>query len=60
VRQETLKQHPELRQAIAQLGGLINESEMRRLNYQVEGELRDIKEVVREFLQSKGLRKNNK
>ncbi len=55
VRQETLKQHPELRQAIAQLGGLINESEMRRLNYQVEGELRDIKEVVREFLQSKGL-----
>lgn len=55
VRQETLKQHPELRQAIAQLGGLINESEMRRLNYQVEGELRDIKEVVREFLQSKSL-----
>jgi osmoprotectant transport system substrate-binding protein len=58
VRQETLKQHPELRQAIAQLGGLINESEMRRLNYQVEGELRDIKEVVHEFLQSKGLRNN--
>jgi osmoprotectant transport system substrate-binding protein len=54
VRQETLKQHPELRQAIAQLGGLINEDEMRGLNYQVEGELRDIKEVVREFLQSKG------
>lgn len=60
VRQETLKQHPELRQAIAQLGGLINESEMRRLNYQVEGELRDIKEVVREFLKSKGLIKKNK
>lgn len=55
VRQETLKQHPELRQAIAQLGGLINEDEMRDLNYKVEGELRDIKEVVREFLQSKGL-----
>ncbi len=58
VRQETLKQHPELRQAIAQLGGLISESEMRSLNYQVEGELRDIKEVVREFLQSKGLIKD--
>lgn len=55
VRQETLKQHPELRQAIAQLGGLINESEMRDLNYQVEGELRDIKQVVREFLQGKNL-----
>jgi len=53
VRQATLKQHPKLRQAIAQLGGLINEEEMRRLNYLVEGELRDIKEVVREFLHSK-------
>ncbi|MBW4639164.1 MAG: ABC transporter substrate-binding protein [Gloeocapsa sp. UFS-A4-WI-NPMV-4B04] len=55
VRQATLKQHPELRSAIAQLGGLITEDEMRSLNYQVEGELRDIKEVVREFLQAKGL-----
>lgn len=55
VREATLKQHPELRQAIAGLGGLINADQMRRLNYQVEGELRDIKEVVREFLQSKGL-----
>lgn len=57
VRQATLKQHPELRSAIAQLGGLITEDEMRSLNYQVEGELRDIKEVVREFLQAKGLMK---
>jgi len=58
VRQATLKKYPQLRQAIAQLGGLINEEEMRRLNYQVEGELRDIKEVVREFLQSKELGKS--
>ena len=57
VRQATLKKHPELQIAIARLGGLINEAEMRRLNYQVEGELRDIKAVVREFLQSKGLGK---
>lgn len=55
VRQEALKQHPELRSAIAQLGGIITEDEMRALNYQVEGELRDIKEVVREFLQAKNL-----
>ena len=55
IRQATLKKYPQLRQAIAQLGGLINEEEMRRLNYQVEGDLRDIKEVVREFLQSKKL-----
>ncbi len=55
VRQEALKQHPELREAIAQLAGIITEDEMRALNYQVEGELRDIKEVVREFLQAKNL-----
>lgn len=60
VRQATLKKYPQLRQAIAQLSGLINQEEMRRLNYQVEGELRDIKEVVREFLQLKGLGKLSK
>jgi len=57
VRQATLKKYPQLRQAIAQLGGKINEEEMRGLNYQVEGEFRDIKEVVREFLVAKGLGK---
>ncbi|MCL1465847.1 glycine betaine ABC transporter substrate-binding protein [Argonema galeatum] len=55
VRSATLKKYPQLRQAIQQLGGLITADEMRRLNYLVEGELRDVKEVVREFLQSKGL-----
>lgn len=55
-RQATLKKYPQLRQAIAQLGGTITAEEMRRLNYQVEGELRDIKAVVREFLVAKGLR----
>lgn len=57
VRQATLKKYPKLRPAIAQLGGKINEEEMRNLNYQVEGEFRDIKEVVREFLTAKGLGK---
>lgn len=57
VRQATLKKYPQLHQAIATLSGAINESEMRRLNYLVEGELRDIKQVVREFLQAKNLEK---
>lgn len=52
VRQQTLVQHPELRKSLQQLGGLISVSEMRRLNYQVDGERRDIKQVVQEFLQS--------
>jgi osmoprotectant transport system substrate-binding protein len=56
VRQETLKQHPELRKVFDQLGGLISEKEMQRLNYQVVGEFRKVEEVVKEFLQSKGIR----
>lgn len=55
VRQEVLKKYPQLRQAIQQLNGLISADEMRQLNYLVEGELRDVKEVVREFRQAKKL-----
>ena len=55
VRQETLKKYPQLRQAIAQLVGRISADEMRRLNYLVEGELRDVKDVVREFRLQSGL-----
>ncbi|MEH2372786.1 glycine betaine ABC transporter substrate-binding protein [Nostoc sp.] len=55
VRQEILKKYPELRKAIAQLAGKISADEMRQLNYLVEGELRDIKDVVQEFRKSKGL-----
>ncbi|MBW4670550.1 MAG: ABC transporter substrate-binding protein [Cyanomargarita calcarea GSE-NOS-MK-12-04C] len=55
VRQETLKKYPDLRKAISPLSGRISASEMRQLNYLVEGELRDIKDVVREFRVSKGL-----
>jgi osmoprotectant transport system substrate-binding protein len=59
VRQQTLAKYPKLLPAIQQLGGLITEQEIRRLNYLVEGELRDVKEVVREFRQSKGLIKDS-
>jgi len=55
VRQETLKKYPELRQAIAQLAGKISADEMRQLNNLVEGELRNIKDVVQEFRKLKGL-----
>lgn len=54
-RQEILQKYPELRKAIAQLAGKISADEMRQLNYLVEGELRNIKDVVQEFRKSKGL-----
>ncbi|MBW4632191.1 MAG: ABC transporter substrate-binding protein [Iphinoe sp. HA4291-MV1] len=55
VRKETLQKYPELKKAIAQLVGIISADEMRQLNYLVEGELRDVKEVVSEFRKAKGL-----
>ena len=53
IRQATIEKHPEVREALRALGGKISEDEMRRLNYAVDGEHRDVKEVVREFLSGK-------
>ena len=55
VRRETLRRHPAVREAINQLGGKISDEEMRRLNYAVDGEHRDLPEVVRGFLRTKHL-----
>jgi len=51
IREQTLGQHPELRGTLEQLGGSISNQEMRELNYQVDGEKKDVKEVVKAFLQ---------
>lgn len=56
IRQQTLAQHPEVGSALAELAGKITDQDMQRLNYAVDGQHRDIKEVVQEFLQKKGLR----
>lgn len=55
IRQQTLAKHPELREVLQQLSGKISEPEIKRLNFQVEGEKRELKQVVQQFLQSKGL-----
>jgi osmoprotectant transport system substrate-binding protein len=55
VRREVLEQHPEVGAALDELAGKITDQDMRRLNYEVDGEHRDLKEVVREFLREKGL-----
>jgi len=55
VREETLRQHPEVREALAALAGQISDAEMQKLNYAVDGEHRDTQEVVREFLKQKHL-----
>lgn len=53
VRESTLARYPALRQALAELGGKISAEDMRRLNYAVDGEHRDLKPLVTEFLRQK-------
>ena len=55
VREQTLAEHPEIGQALNGLADQISDAEMRELNYEVDGKKRDVKQVVGEFLRSKGL-----
>jgi glycine betaine/choline ABC-type transport system substrate-binding protein len=55
VRQATLEQFPQLRAALAELGGKVTGPDMRHLNYLVDAEQRDAAAVVREFRQSHNL-----
>jgi osmoprotectant transport system substrate-binding protein len=55
VRGAALQAHPEIRQALDALAGKISAIEMQNLNYAVDGEHRDVREVVHEFRRAKGL-----
>jgi osmoprotectant transport system substrate-binding protein len=54
-RPQVLAAHPEVRRALDELSGKFSEAEMQRLNYGVDGERKDVKDLVRDFLRSKGL-----
>jgi glycine betaine/choline ABC-type transport system substrate-binding protein len=55
MRGEMLKNHPEVGAALDALAGAISDDDMRRLNYAVDGQHRDVTVVVREFLKQRGL-----
>jgi len=55
VHRGAFQRHPRLRDLLRGLAGRISAAEMRRLNYAVDGQHRDVKLVVREFLAKKGL-----
>jgi osmoprotectant transport system substrate-binding protein len=55
VRQQTLQQYPEVAQALNDLANKISDQEMQKLNYALDGQHRDPKDVAHEFLRSKGL-----
>ncbi len=52
VREEKLKQYPNLRAALEELSGKISADTMRKLNHQVDGNRRPIGEVAKAFLDS--------
>ncbi len=53
VRAETLARYPAVRDALRELGGSLTETEMRRLNYLVDVEKHDVRDVATEFLKSR-------
>lgn len=55
VREETLKKYPELESVLNVLQGKISDAEMTQMNYLVEGEKKDPKDVAVQFLKAKGL-----
>ena len=55
VRVETLQRHPELGDVLADLGGLLSEKEMQRLNHEIDGRHRAVAQVVQELRAEKGL-----
>ncbi len=54
IRSETLDKYPELEGVLSMMDGLISNDEMTEMNYLVEIEKMDPKEVAKEFLLSKG------
>jgi osmoprotectant transport system substrate-binding protein len=55
VNDDAVRRFAGLTAALNQLANVISDDEMRRLNYAVDGERRDVVDVVREFRKQKGL-----
>ena len=55
VRKDALEKYPKLQAVLEKLNGLISEDEMQQMNYEVEVNGKEDKEVAREFLEKKGL-----
>jgi osmoprotectant transport system substrate-binding protein len=55
VREDSLRLHPGIRTAEERLAGKVSEDEVRAMNDAVDGQHRDVGDVVREFRRGKGL-----
>jgi osmoprotectant transport system substrate-binding protein len=55
VREDSLRRHPGIQIAMDKLAGKLTADEVREMNNAVDGEHRDVADVVREFRRNKGL-----
>lgn len=55
IRQEVLDTHPELEEIFTSLEGILTDEEMAQLNYEVEGNGKNPRDVAEQFLKDKGL-----
>jgi osmoprotectant transport system substrate-binding protein len=55
VREATLQKYPQLRAALIALAGKISAEDMRRLNFAIDGEHRDLRQTVTAYLREKHL-----
>jgi glycine betaine/choline ABC-type transport system substrate-binding protein len=55
VRRDSLAAHPSLRNALAELSGKLTDARMQKLNYQIDGQHRPLREVAQDFLRQAGL-----
>jgi len=55
IREQTVREHPEIARVLGDLANEISDEEMQRMNYAVDGQHRDTQDVVREFLRAKKL-----
>ena len=54
VRQDSLARVPALGEVLSKLGNAISTDEMRKLNFEIDGNKRDPKEVVKEWIKARG------
>lgn len=57
VREDTLKKHPELEQALMKMENILTDQDMAKLNYKVEVDKQDEQAVAKEYLIEKGILK---
>ncbi|MGM9972820.1 MAG: glycine betaine ABC transporter substrate-binding protein [Clostridiaceae bacterium] len=54
-RNETLEKHPELKEVLDMLSGMLDDKTMQELNYLVDVENKDVEDVAKDYLTEKGL-----